>query len=77
MEARAFGGAMVSVVIPGRLAEANPESIMRPECWEEWIPDSRYTASGMTETALRQKSNFQNAINAESTVQPSCKKYFT
>ncbi|MGB6435558.1 MAG: hypothetical protein WBF59_16235 [Bradyrhizobium sp.] len=58
MEARAFGGAMVSVVIPGRLAEANPESIMRPECWEEWIPDSRYTASGMTEEGIAPKIEF-------------------
>jgi hypothetical protein len=30
----------------------------------------------MTETELRQKSNFRNAINAESTVQPGCEKYF-
>jgi len=36
-------------VIPGRIEDANPESIERQECWEKWIPGLRLTANpGMT-----------------------------
>jgi hypothetical protein len=27
-----------SSVIPGRIEDASPESMVRQECWEEWIP---------------------------------------
>jgi len=36
-------------VIPGRVEDANPESIEPQECWEKWIPGLRLTAHpGMT-----------------------------
>jgi len=28
-------------VIPGRIEDASPESIVPHECWEKWIPGSR------------------------------------
>jgi len=34
----------VCAVIPGRIEDANPESIDPQECWEIWIPGSRSRA---------------------------------
>ncbi len=40
-----------SVVIPGRIEDASPESIRPHDSWEKWIPDSRYRGFRMTMSA--------------------------
>ena len=36
-------------VIPGRIKDANPESMVPQQCWHKWIPGLRRTAHpGMT-----------------------------
>jgi hypothetical protein len=36
-------------VIPGRIKDANPESMVPQQCWDKWIPGLRRSAHpGMT-----------------------------
>jgi hypothetical protein len=66
----------MTIVIPARLKGEPGIHSSQHSCGTMDSGSGPSDHPGMTETPLREKSNFQNAINTESTVQPSREKYF-